>query len=112
MMREIAAAVEAGARLKGIIIEKPLARNLGEADTLVRIAQSMHVPTAYFENQIHMPAVVQARAQLAQVENHGRPGPRPRSTAVRTRAVVLGPGPGGGVLQGLVVTVSPARRTW
>jgi predicted dehydrogenase len=59
MMREIAAAVEAGTRLKGIIIEKPLARNLGEADILVRIAQAMHVPTAYFENQIHMPAVVQ-----------------------------------------------------
>ncbi len=68
MMREIAAAVEAGARLKGIIIEKPLARNLAEADALVRIAKGMHVPTAYFENQIHMPAVVQARTQLAQVE--------------------------------------------
>jgi predicted dehydrogenase len=68
MMRQIAAAVEGGARLKGVIVEKPLARNLGEADTLVRIARAMNVPTAYFENQIHMPAVVQARSQLAQVE--------------------------------------------
>ncbi|MCL5278820.1 MAG: Gfo/Idh/MocA family oxidoreductase [Planctomycetes bacterium] len=79
MMREIAAAVEAGARLKGIIIEKPLARNLAEADALVRIAQSMHVPTAYFENQIHMPAVVQARTQLAQVEKAMGPAHLARS---------------------------------
>ena len=68
MMREIARAVEDGAEIKGIIIEKPLARNVSEADTLVRIAKAMNVPTAYFENQIHMPAVVQARAQLLQVE--------------------------------------------
>ncbi len=79
MMREIAAAVEAGARLKGIIIEKPLARNLGEADALVRIAKAMHVPTAYFENQIHMPAVVQARTQLAQVEKAMGPAHLARS---------------------------------
>jgi predicted dehydrogenase len=79
MMREIAAAVEARARLKGIIIEKPLARNLGEADALVRIAQATHVPTAYFENQIHMPAVVQARTQLAQVEKAMGPAHLSRS---------------------------------
>jgi predicted dehydrogenase len=68
MMREIARAVEGGTELKGIIVEKPLARNLAEADVLVRIAKAMNIPTAYFENQIHMPAVVQARTQLAQVE--------------------------------------------
>lgn len=68
MMRQIAAAVEEGTRIKGIIIEKPLARNFAEAETLSRIAKAMGVPTAYFENQIHMPAIVQARAQLAQVE--------------------------------------------
>ena len=68
MMRQIAAAVEDGTRIKGIIVEKPLARNFAEADTLARIAKAMGVPTAYFENQIHMPAVVQARGQLAQVE--------------------------------------------
>ena len=67
--REIAKAVESGAALKGIIVEKPLARNLKEADTLARIAKALHVPTAYFENQIHMPAIVQARRQLAQVES-------------------------------------------
>jgi len=79
MMREIAAAVEGGTKLKGIIIEKPLARNFGEANTLVRIAKAMNVPTAYFENQIHMPAVVQARTQLAQVEKAMGPAHLARS---------------------------------
>ncbi len=79
MMREIAAAVEKGAKLKGIIIEKPLARNVAEANTLVRTAREMKVPTAYFENQIHMPAVVQARAQLAQVEKAMGPAHLARS---------------------------------
>ncbi len=68
IMRELARAIESGAKLKGIIVEKPLARNLKEADTLARIAKALRVPTAYFENQIHMPAVVQARGQLEQVE--------------------------------------------
>ncbi len=79
MMREIATAVEDGARIKGIIIEKPLARNFAEADTLVRIARAMGVPTAYFENQIHMPAIVQARAQLSQVEKAMGPAHLARS---------------------------------
>ena len=79
MMREIAATVEGGTKLKGIIIEKPLARNFGEANTLVRIAKAMSVPTAYFENQIHMPAVVQARTQLAQVEKAMGPAHLARS---------------------------------
>jgi len=79
MMRQIAAAVEGGTKLKGIIVEKPLARNLGEATTLVRIARAMNVPTAYFENQIHMPAVVQARVQLAQVEKAMGPAHLARS---------------------------------
>ena len=68
IMREVARAVEGGSKLKGIIIEKPLARNMREADTLVRMAKAMHIPTAYFENQIHMPCIVQARNQLGQVE--------------------------------------------
>ena len=79
MMRQIAAAVESGTRIKGIIIEKPLARNFSEANTLVRIAKAMNVPTAYFENQIHMPAIVQARTQLAQVEKAMGPAHLARS---------------------------------
>ena len=68
IMTEIAKAIEAGAQLKGIVVEKPLARNVKEADTLARIAKALNIPTAYFENQIHMPAIVQTRVQLAQVE--------------------------------------------
>jgi len=68
IMREIARAVEGGAKLKGIICEKPLARNLKEADVLTRMAKALHVPTAYFENQLHMPSIMEARRQLAAVE--------------------------------------------
>jgi predicted dehydrogenase len=68
IMRDIAKAVESGAELKGIICEKPLARNLKEADVLARMAKALHVPTAYFENQLHMPSIVEARRQLAAVE--------------------------------------------
>ena len=40
MMHQITATVVTpAAKLKGIIIEKPLARNFSEANTLVRIAQ-------------------------------------------------------------------------
>jgi predicted dehydrogenase len=54
--------------LKGIVCEKPLARNLAEADEMVALVKSVGIPTAYFENQIHMPAVASARLQLQGVE--------------------------------------------
>ncbi len=73
MMQDIAQAVGAGAKLKGIICEKPLARNLAEANTLANTAKKIGVPTAYFENQIHMPGVVEARRQLAAVEKQMGP---------------------------------------
>jgi predicted dehydrogenase len=68
IMRSIAKAVENGAKIKGIICEKPLARNLEEADVMARMAKALGVPTAYFENQLHMPSVVEARRQLGAVE--------------------------------------------
>jgi predicted dehydrogenase len=68
IMRDIARAVEDGAKIKGIICEKPLARNLSEADTMARIAGALQIPTAYFENQLHMPGVVESRRQLKAVE--------------------------------------------
>jgi predicted dehydrogenase len=79
IMRQIAQAVESGAKLKGIIVEKPLARTVKEADTLVRIAKAMNIPTAYFENQIHMPSILQARHQLASVEKAMGPAHLARS---------------------------------
>ena len=68
ILREIVNAVKGGAELKGIICEKPLARNLAEADEMVALVKSVGIPTAYFENQIHMPAVASAQLQLQAVE--------------------------------------------
>ncbi|MHC4070271.1 MAG: Gfo/Idh/MocA family protein, partial [Planctomycetota bacterium] len=70
IMRNIAKAIEGGAEIKGIICEKPLARNLQEADVMARMAKSLGVPTAYFENQLHMPSVIEARRQLTAVEQN------------------------------------------
>ena len=66
-MEQIAVAVTDGAKLRGIICEKPLGRNLAEARRILEITNQIGVPTAYFENQIHMKMLQQARAQLAGV---------------------------------------------
>jgi predicted dehydrogenase len=65
IMEEIADAVKAGANLKGVICEKPLARNMTEAQRLVDLAEEAGLKTAYFENQIFMKPI---QAQLAQLE--------------------------------------------
>jgi predicted dehydrogenase len=57
-------AVKKGAQLKGLIMEKPLGRNVKEARRLVDLANSVGLKTAYFENQIFMKPI---RAQLAQL---------------------------------------------
>jgi predicted dehydrogenase len=68
IMRDIAKAMENGAKIKGIICEKPMARNFQEADVMARMAKALHIPNAYFENQLHMPCVIEARNQLSVVE--------------------------------------------
>ncbi|MCX8036686.1 MAG: Gfo/Idh/MocA family oxidoreductase [Candidatus Sumerlaeia bacterium] len=65
VMEEIVAAVKAGAELKGLICEKPLARNVAEAKRMVALAKEANLKTAYFENQIHMKPIKAALAQLA-----------------------------------------------
>jgi predicted dehydrogenase len=67
-MEEIAAAVRSGARLKGVIREKPLGRNMKEARRLVALAKEAGLRTAYFENQIHMKAISTQRNQLLPVQ--------------------------------------------
>jgi predicted dehydrogenase len=67
VMEEIAQAADEGARLRGIICEKPLARNVAEAQRVVELARQVAAPTAYFENQIHMKLVQRAREQLRPV---------------------------------------------
>ncbi|HOJ32947.1 MAG TPA: Gfo/Idh/MocA family oxidoreductase [Candidatus Hydrogenedentes bacterium] len=61
-------AVKKGANLKGIICEKPLGRTVAEAKEIVRLGQDAGVPTAYFENQIHMKTVKAALKQLERVQ--------------------------------------------
>jgi predicted dehydrogenase len=65
IMEEIVAAVRKGARLRGVICEKPLGRTVAEARRLVELADSAGLRTAYFENQVFMKPL---RAQLAQLE--------------------------------------------
>ncbi len=64
IMEQIVEAVKSGAKLKGVICEKPLGRNMGEARRLVELAAEAKLHTAYFENQIFMKPL---RAQLAQL---------------------------------------------
>lgn len=67
VMEQIVAAVKAGAKLKGVILEKPLGRNMREAKRLVDLAREAQLPTAYFENQIFMKAIQTQRDQLLPV---------------------------------------------
>lgn len=65
IMEEIAAAIKAGAQLKGIVCEKPLGRNVAEAKKIVALAKETNVPTAYFENQLFMKPIQTQLKQLA-----------------------------------------------
>ena len=67
VMEQIVAACKAGAKLKGVIIDKPLGRNMKEARRLVELAREANLPTAYFENQIFMKAIRTQRNQLLPV---------------------------------------------
>jgi predicted dehydrogenase len=67
VMEEVAAAVKAGARVKGVIVDKPLARNMREAARMVELAREAKLLTAYFENQIFMKAIRTQREQLRPV---------------------------------------------
>ncbi|MCP4712009.1 MAG: Gfo/Idh/MocA family oxidoreductase [Planctomycetes bacterium] len=69
LTEQIVDAVKTGTQLKGIICEKPLGRTIAEAKQLVELAQSVNLPTAYFENQIHMKAIKNAREQLVPAQN-------------------------------------------
>jgi predicted dehydrogenase len=64
IVEEIVDAVKRGAQLKGVICEKPLARNVKEARRLVNLVDEAGLRTAYFENQLFMKAL---RAQMAQL---------------------------------------------
>jgi predicted dehydrogenase len=74
MVEELVDAAKQGAALKGVICEKPLARNLAEARRLVKLVEDAKIPHAYFENQLHMKSIQAHRAQLAPIiETMGPP---------------------------------------
>jgi predicted dehydrogenase len=66
-VEQIADAVQAGAGLRGLICEKPLARNLPDARRMLRLVDELNVPHAFFENQLHMKSVQATRRQLVPV---------------------------------------------
>ncbi len=73
-VEEICDAVRAGAELKGVICEKPLARNLREARRVVELAENAGLRTVFFENQLHMNTVQAGLRQLRPVmETMGSP---------------------------------------
>ena len=65
IVERIVDAVKKGAELKGVICEKPLGRNVKEAQRLVELVEEAGLRTAYFENQIFMKPI---QTQLAQLE--------------------------------------------
>jgi len=72
IMERIAEAVKKGAQLRGLMCEKPLARNVKEAQRLVALADASGLKTAYFENQIFMKPIRKQLQQLApQQKNMG-----------------------------------------
>ena len=65
IVEQIVEAVKKGANLKGVICEKPLGRNMREAQKMVDLVNSVGLKTAYFENQIFMKPIQAQLAQLA-----------------------------------------------
>ncbi len=101
-VEEIVDAVGRGAEVKGLICEKPLGRNVREAQRMAELATQARLNTAYFENQIFMKPI---QAQLQQLE----PQQRTMGPLVLTRSAEEHGGPhepwfwdpkqqGGGVL--------------
>ena len=64
IVEQIVEAVRKGAALKGLICEKPLARNVKEARRILDLVNEAGLKTAYFENQIFMKPI---RTQLQQL---------------------------------------------
>ncbi|MDR8389616.1 Gfo/Idh/MocA family oxidoreductase [Aliifodinibius sp. S!AR15-10] len=64
IVEQIADAVKSGVELTGVIAEKPLGRTVEEARRQVTLANECNLLTAYFENQVFMPAITNALQQL------------------------------------------------
>ncbi|ACV46775.1 MULTISPECIES: Gfo/Idh/MocA family protein [Halomicrobium] len=67
-------ALEDGAELQGIALEKPVARNLREANRIVDLVEGADLPHAYLENWPHEPDIDKLRTLLwEQGRGAGRP---------------------------------------
>ncbi len=66
-VEELCDAVRSGVPLRGVICEKPLARNLAEARRMVELVESVGLPHVFFENQLHMNSVQAGLRQLRPV---------------------------------------------
>ncbi|MFN2485910.1 MAG: Gfo/Idh/MocA family protein [Acidimicrobiia bacterium] len=64
-VRALAHAVREGAKIRAIACEKPLARNLIEADEVLAFAKETAVQTIFLENQLHMPGLRDGLACLS-----------------------------------------------
>ena len=60
-LEAVAAAVGAGAALRGVACEKPLARTVAEAKRMRALAAEAGIPHGYLENQLFAPAVSRGR---------------------------------------------------
>ncbi|MBK9385920.1 MAG: Gfo/Idh/MocA family oxidoreductase [Planctomycetes bacterium] len=72
-LRRVIAARDAGAPVRAVACEKPLGRNLIEARAMHAEAHGAGIVHAYFENQLHLKALLAARAQLAALEQRCGP---------------------------------------
>mgnify|MGYP001571220601 CR=1 FL=1 len=63
-MEAVTDARRRNAEIRGLVVDKPLGRNMAEANRMVELANKCGVFTAYHENQNHMPPVRTALAQL------------------------------------------------
>ena len=60
-LEAVCAAVNAGASLRGVACEKPLARTVAEAKRMLALAERAGLRHGYLENQIFAPAVTRGR---------------------------------------------------
>jgi len=61
-VEEIVNAIASGkGELKGLACEKPLARNVAEAQKVLELVRSVNLPTGYLENQLFAPQVEHGR---------------------------------------------------
>ena len=66
-IEEIVAAVSSGkGALKGIACEKPLARNVAEAEKVMELVKSVGLATGYLENQVFAPQVERGHSLIWQ----------------------------------------------